>query len=736
MASEKVTTEAKKSLLRGARADYSRCLIEASLDPLVTIAADGKIMDVNASTEAITGVARDRLIGSDFADYFTDPEQAHAGFREVFGQGTVANYPLAIRHVSGKVTEVLYDASIFHGANGEVAGLVAAARDVTELKWAEAALRRTNRELRAISDCNQTLVRAVDEQTLLNDICRIVCDNAGYRMAWVGYAENDDAKTIRPVAWAGVEDGYIEQANLTWADTEQGHRPGGVAIRGGESACIEDFAADPEAAPWRDGALQRGYRSCVALPLKDGVNAFGFLALYSSEPNVFTAAELRLLEELSGDLAFGIVTLRARAEHKRAEESLRQSEEKFRSLVHNIPDVVWTTDQDGKTTFLSDNVGGILGYAAAEVYGMRDFWFRNVHPDDAARVSEAFSLLMTDGRQYDVEYRFQRKDGEWIWLHDRATLTYEKDHVRYADGIFSDVTELKAYQSELERKTNYDDLTGLPNRNLLTDRLTQAVARCRRERTKLAVLVLNLDRFGELNDSLGRAVGDSVLRETAERLRQLVRGTDTLARSGGDEFVLVGEVGEEDEPAHLARRVLEALAQPFRLADRELFFYAGVGISVLPKDGEDGEILLNNAQVAMYRTKASGGNKYLFYSAEMNAHSLEHLNLENDLRRALERDEFLLHYQPQVSLRNGALVGIEALVRWRHPLRGLVSPMEFIPLAEATGLIVPLGEWVLRTACAQNQAWRSAGLHTVAVAVNLSARQFEVQDIVALTGKI
>ena len=195
---------------------------------------------------------------------------------------------------------------------------VGTVHDITERKLDEEALRRLNRELRAISNCNQTLMRAEDEQALLDDICRIICDDAGYRMAWVGYPENDAAKTIRPVSWAGVENGYLEQAQLTWADTERGHGPSGTAIRSGKSVSIQDFSTDPNAAPWREAALQRGYRSSISLPLKDeSANTFGILNIYSAMPNAFTPEEIRLLEELAGDMAFGIMVLRARIERRR-----------------------------------------------------------------------------------------------------------------------------------------------------------------------------------------------------------------------------------------------------------------------------------------------------------------------------------------------------------------------------------------------------------------------------------
>ncbi len=432
---------------------YHRSLIEASLDPLVTISAEGKITDINRATEQVTGRKRAELTGTDFSDYFTEPDKARAGYQQVFAQGHVTDYPLAIRHRDGHVIDVLYNASVYRDEQGEVLGVFAAARDITERKHAEEqlrrsehslaeaqriahlgnweldletnllswsdeifrifeidkdkfgasydaflnaihpddrdmvnkaytdsvankvpydivhrlrmedgrvkyvnekcethyagdgkplrsvgtvhditarildeeAMRRLNRELRAISNCNQTLMRAEDEQALLDAICHIVCDDAGYRMAWVGYPEDDADKSIRVVSWAGANSGYLDQAKLTWADTERGHGPSGTAIRSGKSVSIQDFSTDPNAAPWRDAALQRGYRSSISLPLKDeNEKVFGIFNIYAAMPSAFTREEMRLLEELAGDMAFGITVLRTRIERTKAEEEIRK----------------------------------------------------------------------------------------------------------------------------------------------------------------------------------------------------------------------------------------------------------------------------------------------------------------------------------------------------------------------------------------------------------------------------
>ena len=295
--------------------------------------------------------------------------------------------------------------------------------------------------------------------------------------------------------------------------------------------------------------------------------------------------------------------------------------------------------------------------------------------------------------------------------------------------------ERKRYQVQLKHQANYDGLTGLPNRHLFHDRLRQAVFTQRNARS-IAVVFIDLDHFKVINDSLGHNFGDEVLRHVGERLQASVRDGDTVARLGGDEFVLIlSDQTREEVIFRSMRRLISKVSEPIVIGDRELNITCSAGISLYPQDGPDVQTLLKNADAAMYRAKSQGRNTFQFYTAEMNELANERLSMEQSLRRAIERDELLLHYQPRLNLATGRVAGVEALVRWRHPERGLVYPDRFIPLAEETGLIVPIGEWVLRTACAQGRAWRRAGYDPV-ISVNLSARQLWGGGLVRLVGDI
>jgi len=292
-------------------------------------------------------------------------------------------------------------------------------------------------------------------------------------------------------------------------------------------------------------------------------------------------------------------------------------------------------------------------------------------------------------------------------------------------------------EATVEHQAHYDLLTNLPNRTTFRDRLTVALAQAGRNRKMLAVLFVDLDRFKTIVDTLGHTTGDQLLRSVADRLGASLEAGDTLARLGGDEFViLLPQINRADRAVRVAQRILEALKPPFHFDNHELHVTMSIGITLYPYDGEDADTLLKNADTALYRAKEQGRNNYQLYTPAMNARAFERLALENSLRKALERKEFSLYYQPQIDMQTGVITGSEALIRWQHPDLGIVYPSEFIPIAEETGLIMQLGEWVLRTACAQNQAWHRAGLPPLVMAVNLSARQFQQQDLVDIVARI
>ncbi len=381
------------------------------------------------------------------------------------------------------------------------------------------------------------------------------------------------------------------------------------------------------------------------------------------------------------------------------------------------------TDREVHILEVNDAFCKITGYSREEVIGKTpDF----MQPDETGQeIYDQIRDTLRETDEWEGEIWNRRKNGAIYpkWLTIKAIRSADGQITHYI-GNFVDISEKKLVEQRLERLMHFDLLTGLPNRILLRDRMQQAIRQTARSKGQAAVLSLGLDRFKNINDTFGHEAGDRILKDVGQLLTGCLREVDTIGRSTGDEYIILLTNVNHKSVASVAQRVLDAFARPFNIDGHEIFLTCSIGIAMFPFDGHNGEMLLKNADSAMYHAKESGKNTYQFYSADMNIWALERLELESSLRRALEREELLLHYQPRIDLHTGRMVGMEALIRWQHPQLGLVSPGKFIPLAEETGLIVPIGEWVLRTACHQNKAWQDEGLPPITVSINMSARQF------------
>ncbi|WP_051711036.1 EAL domain-containing protein [Andreprevotia chitinilytica] len=391
--------------------------------------------------------------------------------------------------------------------------------------------------------------------------------------------------------------------------------------------------------------------------------------------------------------------------------------------LNAFPFACWVSDAEGRWISVNAALTQLTGQATHELLGTQ--WLESVHPDDQARVLVAQHAAISRHQPYKLRYQLQRPDGSYRWVLDHAMPRHDAGGqcLGFA-GILIEMQENTFAEAELAYQTYYDRLTGLPNLSLLRDRLTQAIAVAARERQVVALLLFNIDEFKLINDSLGRDAGDRLLQALSERLQLAIRDCDTVARSEGSEFaVLLSAFEREEAILPVAEKLQGQLDTPFQLDGRELFVSCSVGIACYPKDGDNAAVLLACAGVALHRTKAEGRGRLGFFSREMLSNAQEQLALGAGLRTALERGEFETWYQPQVDLRTGLITGVEALIRWRHPELGLVPPAKFIPVAEASRLIVPIGEWVLREACQQAAAWAQAGLPPLTVAVNLSAQQ-------------
>ncbi len=435
----------------------------------------------------------------------------------------------------------------------------------------------------------------------------------------------------------------------------------------------------------------------------------------------------RLLPSI--DREVGEARNRARGElaalaQARAEDALKQSELRFLQLAEAMPECFWLIDVASRcVVFVNPAYERIWGERCADLLADRMDWLRHVHPDDRERMAAVMDEQPHGG--VDERFRVLRAGGETRWLHVFTFPMRSADgEVHSVGGVAHDITASMLAEERLVQLAHYDNLTELPNRLLFRDRLDHGLNLARRNEWKLGLIFIDLDRFKVVNDTLGHLAGDRLLQEVSRRLRDTLRASDTVGRLGGDEFaVLIPKIEDNQEAAVVARKILDVLAAPFSLEGTEAFTSGSLGITVFPTDAEDSENLLRHADTAMYRAKELGRNNYQFYTAAMNERALEKMQLEADLRRALANDEFVLHFQPKASCVSGKVFGVEALLRWQHPTRGLVSPAHFIPMLEETGLIVPVGEWVLRNACATVAQWHRERLPPLSVSVNVSGAQ-------------
>jgi diguanylate cyclase (GGDEF)-like protein/PAS domain S-box-containing protein len=374
-----------------------------------------------------------------------------------------------------------------------------------------------------------------------------------------------------------------------------------------------------------------------------------------------------------------------------------------------------------------------IGHPLSEVFNVVD---RTTHLTTVSPAQRAMDENKTVGLAMDCV--LLRRDGSELAIEDSAAPIHDRDgHVTGAVLVFHDVTESRAMAIKMAHLAQHDFLTGLPNRVVLTERLGQAIGLARRNYKKAALLFVDLDFFKHINDSLGHLVGDRLLQSVAARLGNCIRTTDTVCRQGGDEFVIMlAEIEHAQDAAHISEKLLEAFSESHRIDGHELHVTLSIGISIFPDDGRDVDTVMKNADTAMYHAKANGRNTYQFFRSEMNTKAMQRLSIQTNLRRALKQGEFLLHYQPKIDLTTGSMSGTEALIRWQDPEHGMIFPDDFISVAEDSGLIVPIGRWVLKEACRQVKAWLDSGLSPVSVSVNISAVELRHKDFIAGVAQI
>jgi diguanylate cyclase (GGDEF)-like protein len=625
-----------------------------------------------------------------------------------------------------------------------------------------------NRALRTLSGCNRALLRAEDEGFLFQEICRVVVEEGGYRMAWVGRAEQDEAQSVTPVAHVGLDQAYVESLKISWADNERGRGTTGTTIRTGTPTITRNILTDPRLSPWRESAVIHGIASVLSLPLRVEGQVFGALAICAKEPDAFGERELELLSEAADDLAFGLQALRGKARRRLAELQVEALNRALSTRVAVNHAVIHATREAPLLAEICRVLVDECGYRQAwvdyclddpgQAYkvmachaadGVCKGWDADdeLHDELARAMTEGRPLVLRDLlngsapslRETAREQGFaaalvlplqleEAPIGMLVIMAAKADAFDEKE-VELLLAMANDLgfgistlrTRARAIEAEATiRQMAYTDaLTGLPNRLRLRELLEVAISTARQDRRAFGLLHLEIARNQEINETLGYREGDRLQVEIAARLNQLVGAERTVARMGECEFAVLMPNGGAEQATQLAKQILTALYDPVELSGLYLEARASIGIALYPGHGTAPEALIRRAGSAMEQAKRSNAG-FAVFQGGLDQECAQHLTLMGDLRRAIDRNELLLYYQPKVEIASNKVCGTEALVRWRHPQHGMLPPDEFVKLAENTGLITPLTLWVLDTALGQRYAWHEEG-DDRPISVNLSA---------------
>ncbi len=582
----------------------------------------------------------------------------------------------------------------------------------------------------ALSQCNQAIVRSRSERELFERMCQAAVEHGGMKMVWVGLLD-EDARHIRPLCAHGSGTEYLVDLPLaTDAADPLSHGPTGRAVLSGLAQWCQDFQHDPATTPWHERAVRYGWGASAALPLQRNGQVIGALTLYSGEPHAFDEAARTLIEEMVMDLDYALDSFQREQARQAASTALQRSEQRLRTIIETEPECIKVVAADGQ--LLEMNQAGMAMLQADTLQQIQQLGLLHfVLPDYHAAFMQLHQQVMS-GQSGTLEFEISGLQGQRRWLETHAAPMRDEDgSISMQLAITRDITQRKQNEQHIRYLAHYDVLTGLPNRVMLEEQAEQILQQAARQQQELALMFLDLDHFKDINDSLGHSVGDALLVQLAARLRQLVPDGALVSRLGGDEFILLLPEMNAPMAEALAQQLLGDIAHPYQVTPYDLNVSASIGIALYPRDGLDLETLSRRADAAMYLAKKAGRSCFRFYTAAIQEKASRHLQLVNALRVAMEQQQFSIHYQPQLAMAGGQLVGAEALLRWAHPELGNISPAEFIPVAEDCGLILQLGEWVLR----QARQWREQGLALV-MAVNLSAVQFRQPDLPALVARI
>jgi len=604
--------------------------------------------------------------------------------------------------------------------------IVGVSRDISARKRAENRALTLQHLFSALSLTNEAILRAESELSLYQSVCSAAVSSQLFSIASILAPDSRDG--FRHVASAG---NYARQRKpivvKIAADTPEGRGLTSQAYRESKAVCSNDFKHDERTRPWHDLAATLNLGSAAAFPLIKRKQCVAVLLFYATLPDTFDAQTMSILQSMADNVSFALDSFAADEEHARAEGIIRQSEERFRSLTSLTSDFYWEMNADLVFTLYEGRVIGESNQRAVKTLPGRHLWNTPGVQPEIMNWPRLKRLLKKEKAFRDFEFSFTNDEGSLYYFSLAGEPMFDDQHnfLGYR-GISRDITDRKRAANRIKRLATHDTLTGLPNRNMFSEMLGNAVRAANRyPDQRFAVLFVDLDRFKTVNDTFGHHAGDKLLNQVGKRLKLPLRDSDIVARLGGDEFVvLLQKVADREHALVIANNLLEAFSQPIQIDDQEFMVSGSIGISLYGVDAFSEEELMNHADTAMYAAKEDGRNNVHCYSSRLHQHTQERAGLSLQLRHALNRNELSVHYQAKLELGTHWVTGVEALVRWTHPELGEVSPVQFIPIAEDNGLILPIGAWVLETALAQLKKWDELDLPPLSLAVNLSARQF------------
>jgi diguanylate cyclase (GGDEF)-like protein/PAS domain S-box-containing protein len=735
-----------------------RSIVETSTDWIWEMNVQGRMTFNNPAVENILGYRPEELEGKNSLDLLYEEDRGTAEgivSRAIADKEGWKKCLMRWKHRDGSLRFIESNAVPTFGQNGELTGFRGSDHDLTELKRADAELKQAYAELeqkvrertRELAAANDELMMEVNERKQAVELIRraqTFSNSLNDLHTVIHSTLNFDEIILRVVKEAaqaigadGSAVGLIEGAifHTRYVYNMAGHLAGwkipldqltGVtmAAETGQTLAFNQAAHDQRlnVKIVRDWGIQ----SMLVSPLIIKKRIAGAISFYSfSNPVVFQQDQIDFARKLSASVSLAL-------ENAQLYQALQVNEQRLTALLNSIPDMAWLKDRQGRFILVNEPFARSTGTPVGDLIGKTDYdaW----PPGLAERYRADDEEVMRRREVKRVEEPLAVKDGPERWIETIKTcIVNEQGEVVGTAGLSRDITERRRMEEEIRHMAQHDALTGLPNRRMFVDILNLEMAQSRRHQTKLAVLFLDLDRFKEVNDTLGHEAGDRLLKIVAARLRGAIRESDTVARIGGDEFNLVlSDIARVEDVSEIVRKVVDSVARPVVISGHDLHVTTSVGISIYPDDAPAVDTLLRYSDIAMYHAKESGRNTFRFYNPSINVRSLQRMKLAGYLSQAVKRGELTVVYQPQIDIRSRSICHAEALVRWNHPTRGLLQPAEFIPLAEETGFIVDIDTWVLRTVCKQVRTWKDEGFDSFCLSVNMSARQFQSPDLVSL----